>query len=102
MLVGEPGHDGGGGAVVPDVQEPAGAPGAHPVVVPDVPVEDPVARVPVVPGEAAQLLDVVLPVGAAHQVGADRDERRDPDPRGQADDEVGHGRLAGHGPRVPA
>lgn len=48
------------------------------------------------PGEAAELLDVLVAVGAAQKVGAHGHERGHADPFGQAGDEVGHGRLLGH------
>jgi hypothetical protein len=101
VLVGQPVHDRVGRAVVPDVEQPAGAPGAHPVVLPGLAVEDTVARVPVVPGQAAELLDVLLAVRAGHQVGADRDEARYAEPNRQTGDQLCHGRSVRHDTRVP-
>ena len=61
-------------------RSPRRTPGAHPVVLPDGGVEGPVAGVEGMPGEVAQRVEVLAPVGAAQQVDADRD-RRVPVPR---------------------
>ena len=69
-----------GGRVVPDVQQPAGTPGAQPVVVPDGGVADRLALGPVVAGQPRQRVEVVLPRRAAQQVDAHGGELVPPEP----------------------
>ena len=93
VLVVEPGDHRRGGRVVPDVEQPPGAPRAHPVVLPVLRVRCRRSLLEHQPGEVRHHLGVRFPVTVAQQLDAELDHGRLTEVAGELQHQVADGCL---------